>query len=84
MASQFPRSHFFGTDIKPLYPSSHPHPNCKFQIVDTLKGLPFDDDTFDYVFQRCQALSYPEKTWPNVIDELVRVTKPGGTIELGE
>jgi len=84
MATRFPRSQFVGTDIKPLFPSAPTQPNCKFQVVDTLKGLPFDDDAFDYVFQRIQTLSYPEKAWPNVIDELVRITKPGGVIEFVE
>ncbi|KAF9571601.1 hypothetical protein EC968_000339 [Mortierella alpina] len=53
-------------------------------VVDATQGLPFEDDTFDFVYQRFMIMGYLAKDWPFVIQELVRVTKPGGIIELTE
>ncbi|KAJ3346855.1 hypothetical protein HDU83_002624 [Entophlyctis luteolus] len=59
---------------------------CRAKIVagDVTKTLPYDDNTFDYVHQRALSLGIPKDKWPHVIAELVRVTKPGGWIELVE
>ncbi|RUP49239.1 hypothetical protein BC936DRAFT_142993, partial [Jimgerdemannia flammicorona] len=77
MATDFPNSDFCGIDIAEVFPAAIVPRNVKFQKVDVLKGLPFGDNTFDYVYQS-------EKEWPNMIKELLRVTKPGGWIELVE
>lgn len=49
-----------------------------------LKGLPFPDQQFDYVHQRLLVAAIPAANWPEVIHELVRVTRPGGWVELLE
>ncbi|RUP50738.1 hypothetical protein BC936DRAFT_137884 [Jimgerdemannia flammicorona] len=88
MAKDFPASTFFGTDLdasvlpKPRNGDMWP-PNVTFQIANTCQKLPFPDNTFDYVFQRYLTLDLTTKQWRKVIKELVRVTKPGGWIELG-
>ncbi|KAK4515850.1 uncharacterized protein ATC70_010808 [Mucor velutinosus] len=46
--------------------------------------LPFADNHFDYVKQRLVTASYTLADWKRVMAELVRVTKPGGYIELLE
>jgi SAM-dependent methyltransferase len=51
---------------------------------NVLQGLPFDADRFDFVHQRFLTAGLPLKSWPAVIEELVRVTRPGGWIELVE
>ncbi|HEY4385440.1 MAG TPA: class I SAM-dependent methyltransferase, partial [Ktedonobacteraceae bacterium] len=51
---------------------------------DVLNGLPFPDRQFDYVHQRLLVAALPATHWPTVIHELVRVTRPGGWIELLE
>ncbi|RUS19220.1 hypothetical protein BC938DRAFT_475792, partial [Jimgerdemannia flammicorona] len=100
MATDFPNSDFCGIDIAEVFPAAIVPRNVKFQKVDVLKGLPFGDNTFDYVYQRysfilfsvypslvpwmSMNMSYSEKEWPNMIKELLRVTKPGGWIELGK
>ncbi|KAJ3091649.1 hypothetical protein HK100_007130, partial [Physocladia obscura] len=43
-----------------------------------------DDNTFDYVHQRLMILGVPRTKVPDILRELVRVTKPGGWIELVE
>ncbi|KAI7889589.1 uncharacterized protein EV154DRAFT_514238 [Mucor mucedo] len=47
-------------------------------------GLPFPDDQFDFVKQRLVTASFTLADWKRVIEELVRVTKPGGYIQLLE
>ncbi|RUP50276.1 S-adenosyl-L-methionine-dependent methyltransferase [Jimgerdemannia flammicorona] len=85
MASTYASCQFVGTDISDnLLPKSGLPPNCEFLQADTLKGLPFADNTFDYVYQRMLGYSCSETEWNIVIAELIRVTKPGGWIELLE
>lgn len=49
-----------------------------------LQGLPFADGGFDFVHQRLMLLSVPVGTWNQVVEELVRVLRPGGWLELVE
>lgn len=51
-------------------------------VVNT--KLPFEDNHFDFVKQRLVTASFTVSDWKHVISELVRVTKPGGYIELLE
>ena len=44
----------------------------------------FADRSFDLVHQRLLALAIPAAQWPGVLKELVRVTRPGGYVELLE
>ncbi|RUS17105.1 hypothetical protein BC937DRAFT_90410 [Endogone sp. FLAS-F59071] len=74
MAQDFPRSTFVGTDIT-LTSNNPAPPNCTFIITNTLKGLPFEDNTR-------MGVAFDKKDWPIAIKELIRVTKPRGYIEL--
>ncbi|KAG2182283.1 hypothetical protein INT43_007210 [Umbelopsis isabellina] len=48
-------------------------------------GLPFPDNSFDYVVQRNALYNYTKKEWDEVVvPEMVRVLKPGGWIEFAE
>jgi ubiquinone/menaquinone biosynthesis C-methylase UbiE len=48
-----------------------------------LEGLRFSNNSFDLVHQNIRAYSFTEKQFKeNVINEYIRVTKPGGWIEL--
>jgi ubiquinone/menaquinone biosynthesis C-methylase UbiE len=82
MGKLFPKAEITGLDIaKPSCPqSSH------FQFIEgrTPLSLPFNDANFDYVHQRCLGTVLPTVHWPMVINELVRVTQPGGWVELME
>jgi SAM-dependent methyltransferase len=49
-----------------------------------LQGLPFQEGVFDLVHQRVLISGIPLGEWPRVVGELVRVTRPGGWVELGE
>jgi SAM-dependent methyltransferase len=79
----FPHARVVGFDIKtPLL--LRPPPNYCFVPGSLLQPLPFADDSFDYVHQRLMWSSIPARYWRSVLAELVRVTVPGGYLELGE
>ena len=84
MARLFPQAHIVGVDISATaleYTSSSAYTFC---LADVLKGLPFPDRQFEYVHQRLLVAAIPAANWPAVIHELVRITRPGGWVELLE
>jgi len=79
MSAEYPFSTFVGVDIAPLFPSKSPG-NAAFVKCNVLNGLPFPDNTFDFVRHGFLMLSinWQEK----LVKELIRVTRPGGYIEI--
>ncbi|KAF0504391.1 S-adenosyl-L-methionine-dependent methyltransferase [Gigaspora margarita] len=84
MATTYPMVDIIGIDISQQPPTHIKPDNFTFIKANALKGLPFKDNTFDYVFQRNLLGAFTEQNWSQVINELVRVLKPGGFIELME
>ncbi|CAG8574487.1 5661_t:CDS:2 [Acaulospora colombiana] len=85
MASEYPNSEFFGIDISPMYPQEIKPPNVEFKEANLLEGLPFNDNTFDFVVIRNMVTALSVDEWENkVLQELIRVCKPGGYIESTE
>ena len=58
--------------------------NCTFMQCDALSPLPFADESFAYTHMRLLHLGIPMTAWPHVMNELVRVTRLHGWIELVE
>ncbi|CAG8734811.1 7669_t:CDS:2, partial [Acaulospora morrowiae] len=84
MSSDFPKSTFVGVEVASLFPTIYPS-NVQFIKCDLNGGLPFNDNQFDFVYLQLKYLNYTKSQWNNlVIQELVRVLKPGGWIELFE
>lgn len=94
MASLFPDANVVGVDVTPP-PADRANAslgagldirpdNYAFVQGNILEGLPFADQSFDYVHQRLLLFAIPESGWPKVVAELVRVTRVGGWIELVE
>ena len=88
MAAEFPSARVVGIDL--VLPDSaaalghglaHQPENVTFLEGDILKGLPFDDASFDFVHIRFLFLAVPEHVWPALLGELIRVTRPQGWIE---
>ncbi|KAI9497010.1 S-adenosyl-L-methionine-dependent methyltransferase [Zychaea mexicana] len=83
MATKYPISHFTGIDIeKNIFPTGNVSRNVVFQRVDLLElPLPYENDTFDFIFIRCMADVVPDEDWDAVLKELVRIMKKGAYIE---
>lgn len=84
IALEFPYTQVEGIDIEP--PASHIRLplNCHFTQGDILRGIPYPDHVFDYTHQRLLVGGIPTYQWPFVVQELLRVTRPEGYIELLE
>ncbi|RUS14102.1 S-adenosyl-L-methionine-dependent methyltransferase, partial [Jimgerdemannia flammicorona] len=84
MATQYKKSMFVGIDMFRVFPKDCRPVNTTFYYSNILDGLPFADNAFDIVYQRDMCLGLSKRQWPKILRELVRVTKPGGYIELCE
>ncbi len=58
--------------------------NARFQLMDALQPLAFADKSFDLVNIRLIFGFMPTEAWPKLIQECVRITRPGGVIRLSE
>jgi ubiquinone/menaquinone biosynthesis C-methylase UbiE len=58
--------------------------NVTFTVMDPFGPLDLPDGTFDLVNARYIVGLLAAAAWPNVLQELVRVTRPGGIIRLTE
>jgi len=85
LAKEYPNSHFIGIDIAPVTLTEEKPSNVEFVEYNVLDGLPFDSNSFDYVFARAVAAVYTRPQWTEIaIPEYTRVIKPGGWVELME
>lgn len=90
MAQSFPAARVYGLDINS--PSAEAleskgesqQGSFIFTPGNALEGLPFPDASFDFTHMRLMFLAIPADRWEYVAGELVRVTRPGGWIELVE
>ncbi len=62
-----------GEDVRPF--------NYAFVPGNILEGLPFAGASFDFTHMRLLVLALPHDRWPYVVNELIRVTRPGGWVE---
>jgi len=58
--------------------------NVNFRIMDVLKPLDFADNSFDLVNGRLLYGFMPAAAWPKLLQECMRITRPGGLICLTE
>lgn len=91
MAQHFPQAQVTGVDIAippgegGAQPGHDGRPaNYTFAQADILTGLPFADASFDFVHQRLVFLAVPTARFQGLVNELARVTRPGGWVELVE
>lgn len=89
IAQTFPAARVVGLDVTPPPADeaagsggSEPLPsNYMFAPGNVLEGIPFPDESFDFVHMRLLVLAIPHDRWPFVVNELIRVTRPGGWVE---
>lgn len=92
VANDFPNCTFYGFDIIEPFTldadidlSIHIPSNCKLKKLDLLiDGYQYEDNTFDYTHQRLMHLIYHGDKIPWMFQEMLRVTKVNGWIELVE
>jgi len=83
MAQKFPQSSFIGIDISRMYPPADKTPlNAIFLHHNILEGLPWPQNTFDFVYKRFLSLSFTPKDLAKMVNEITRVTKIGGWVEV--
>ncbi|CAJ0851950.1 7150_t:CDS:2 [Entrophospora sp. SA101] len=84
MSSDYPKCRYTGVDNLELITETRPS-NVEFIKCNFLQGLPFEDNTFDFVLMRFKILEFTEHQWESfVVKELVRVLKSNGWLELME
>ncbi|KAG2180699.1 hypothetical protein INT44_003706 [Umbelopsis vinacea] len=85
MANAYPRCEVVGIDLLcPGIGHDNIPENCSFKTVDVLAGLPFKNESFDYVFVRNMALELSENGYRSLINDSYRILKPGGYLEIVE
>ena len=66
------------------YTNERKLPNTSFRVMDVRQQLDFPDNTFDFVNGRFLFSFMPKKSWPHLLQECWRITRPGGTVRLTE
>lgn len=84
MANHYPNSTFMGVDIVSTYPEHIRPNNTKFCQANVIDRLPFEDNTFDFVYMRFMMFAFTSEDWKKAIKELIRVCKPSGFLEIME
>lgn len=91
VARAFPHMHITGVDISQTMiryadalADSRGYGNLQFEVMDVTKPLDFPDNSFDFVNARLLAGFMPKNDWPQLINECMRVLRPGGIICLTE
>ncbi|EGN98895.1 hypothetical protein SERLA73DRAFT_181609 [Serpula lacrymans var. lacrymans S7.3] len=88
-AKQWKESFIVGFDIKPKQPKLSILDPCiarrlEWVVGNFLDPLPFTAGQFDLVRMVRLGLHIPEDEWPYVLEEVTRVLKPGGVLEMVE
>jgi ubiquinone/menaquinone biosynthesis C-methylase UbiE len=88
MAQLFPQTHVIGVDVNPPPADERAQagmdvrpPNYRYAPGNVLEGLPFENGAFDFAHMRLLFTALPADRWPLAVQELARVTRPGGWVE---
>lgn len=84
MAALFPQAQMIGVDVDPALFKTDTPDNCYLRAGNVLAGLPFPDALFGYTHQRLLTAAITAEKWQGAVRELIRVTRPGGWVELVE
>ncbi|KAI8052983.1 S-adenosyl-L-methionine-dependent methyltransferase [Syncephalis plumigaleata] len=84
MAKVFPNCHMHGIDLVEPKQFNNLPAGCSVTLADLHDGLPFESNRFDLVHQQALRFFIPNNRWPLVAEELFRVCRPGGHVELVE
>lgn len=85
MARKYPNSEFIGIDMADVFVTDDLPPNVTFKILNASTQLDtFEDESFEFVFQRFLVMGFPIEQYLKSLQELKRILKPGGAIEVLE
>lgn len=84
MINDYPNCTYHGCDIVNATSKVLNANQFTFSYGNVVKGLPYADNTFDFVHMRLLILALRKEEWPIAIKEVIRVTKPGGMLQLTE
>ncbi|KAL1406684.1 hypothetical protein Q8F55_008390 [Vanrija albida] len=79
----YPNAECSATDFAPTF-ASDPSTPVAFEFGNVLKRLPYADGQFDVTHMRMMVAALRADEWPHAIAEVIRITKPGGWIQLTE
>ncbi|HEY4025023.1 MAG TPA: methyltransferase domain-containing protein [Candidatus Dormibacteraeota bacterium] len=83
VCQRFPNASVTGIDLVAGKPGAPPrYRSVRANVLDG--GVPFSDGMFDFVHQRLMVTGVPLASWPGLVADIVRVTRPGGWVELVE
>lgn len=66
MAEAYKQSNFYGMDSSSVFPDNIKPPNVEFAVGNLAKTLPYEDNYFDYIYQRLVFLGLTNEDWDNV------------------
>ncbi|KAI7856735.1 S-adenosyl-L-methionine-dependent methyltransferase [Circinella umbellata] len=84
MAMEYPNCTFEGVDMVDVDKFEAMPSRINITYGDVTDKLDFPDSAFDFVHMRLFVLALREDDWDHAIREAVRITKPGGVIQLLE
>ena len=88
-ARRWKEAEFVGLDLVPVQtPLKHLDDDMRSRIswvvANALQGLPFPDNSFDFVHIRMINTGVPEDKWAFILAEAIRVLSPNGRLEVFE
>lgn len=85
LKGSFPDAQLVGIDIdaEAIFHAKELYPACSFKVGDVLQ-IPYSDNSFDCVMLIQVLHHVPAPLWPQAIQEIFRILKPGGKLILLE
>jgi ubiquinone/menaquinone biosynthesis C-methylase UbiE len=91
VAYDYPKAEVYGDDINQGFVRyakaqawSRRLDNAYFEVMDILKPLAFEENSFDVVNARLLYFMMPTRAWPGLLNECMRILRPGGLLCLCE
>lgn len=84
MNNDYPNCTYHGCDIVDTTNKILKIKQFTFSYGNVIEGLPYADNTFDFVNMRFFVYALRKEEWPIAFKEIIRVVKPGGMIQTTE
>ncbi|CAI2167699.1 11313_t:CDS:2 [Funneliformis geosporum] len=84
LCNEYQACDYVGIDYEGNFQSQNNVPkNLKFRKHNILNGIPYEDNTFDFIHMQIMMNSFTDAEWKTlIVPEIFRVCKPGGWIEI--